>query len=137
MNNPDWMRLTPNQREDVTSLRDRMNKHLVAEMKTFHKDHPGLQLYWAFVCDALIRVDSASIKTWNDGLVDEWAIPKNEILSVLNRLYNYYDGRARAAVRTSSGNTLYWEAKRDAIEKVAENLVLTLNHKAVRRESYE
>ena len=51
----DWLKLTPKQREDVVTLRDRMNRHLIAETEAFYAQHSELKLIWAFVCDALIR----------------------------------------------------------------------------------
>jgi hypothetical protein len=59
----DWLKLTVKQREDVITLRDRMNSHLIAETEAFYKEHPDLKLTWAFVCDALIRVEETAIWT--------------------------------------------------------------------------
>ena len=57
----DWLKLTAKQREDVITLRDRMNRHLIAETEAFYVQHPELKLTWSFVCDALIRVDEMGI----------------------------------------------------------------------------
>lgn len=70
-NSRDWLKLTAKQREDVISLRDRMNRHLIAETEAFYAQHPELKLTWAFVCDALIRVDE-------DGTIREAAQPESE-----------------------------------------------------------
>ena len=51
----DWEQLSEAQRKDVDALRDRMNRHLIAETEAFYKQHPELQLQWSFTCDALIR----------------------------------------------------------------------------------
>lgn len=61
------------------------------------------------------------------------------VQSVLTRLYRYYNGRAKSCQRISEDNpdakastehrmaTVRWEAKRDAVSKVAENLSIILS----------
>ena len=57
----DWLKLSAKQREDVITLRDRMNSHLIVETEAFYAQHPELKLTWSIVCDALIRVDELGI----------------------------------------------------------------------------
>ncbi len=69
---------------------------------------------------------------------NEGDIAKQEVASVLNRLHEYYDGRARAAhavmgrtdaslrIHELATSYIEWCAKREAIEKVADNLQIML-----------
>jgi hypothetical protein len=63
----DWEQLSEAQREDVDVLRDRMNKHLIAETAAFYKQHPELQLQWGFTCDALIRGEHDTLREIPNG----------------------------------------------------------------------
>ncbi len=69
---------------------------------------------------------------------DDASISKAELLGVLNRLSHYYAGRVRSARHGASESgdaqsacdhalsASRWEAKRDAIRTVAENLQIDL-----------
>ena len=51
----DWHELTTEQQEALNAVRDRMERHLIAETESFYTQHPELRLTWDFICDALIR----------------------------------------------------------------------------------
>lgn len=70
--------------------------------------------------------------------MSEELLSKREIYNTLKRLVAYYDGRARVANKLMHESTdaqsafekataaTRWEAKRDAVFKVAENLEIAL-----------
>ena len=51
----DWEQLSEEQQQDVSAVRERINRHLMAEIEAFYQQHPELQLQWSFTCDVLMR----------------------------------------------------------------------------------
>lgn len=51
----EWEALASVQRNDIYSMKDRMVRHLNAEVESFYRDHPELRIYYRFQVEAVLR----------------------------------------------------------------------------------
>jgi len=56
-----WEKLTPEQQKDLLALRDRLRRHILAELEAFYVYHPEIQLTFRFECEAVVKNEHIKI----------------------------------------------------------------------------